>query len=134
MNSEGLTGNNHPVSETVNRGAVLDVIGGRRSIRYGYSERPIPDEVIRDIVRCGLSAPSSKNAQPWRLHVVRSSSALKELAEAVQNAKEASTYVPVDPETGKPRPDWPSTVAESAEVLRQVPLGIFVENRGEFSH
>jgi nitroreductase len=90
--------------------------------------------VINDIVRCGLSAPSSKNAQPWRLHVVRSSTTLKDLADAVQNAKNASTYVPVDPVTGQPRPDWQSTVAESAEVLRQVSLGIFVENRGEFSH
>jgi len=86
-----------------------------------------------DITRAGLSAPSSKNAQPWCLHVVADRATLQDIARGVRDAANSDTYVPVDPETGEPRPDWESTVRESAEVLRQVPLGIFVENRGEFS-
>lgn len=93
----------------------------------------MPRDVVETVVQCGLSAPSSKNAQPWRLHVVQDRRILAALADAVQSAKDAATYVPVDPTTGRPRSDWPSTVAESADVLRSVPLGIFLENRGEFS-
>ncbi len=48
-------------------------------------------------------------------------------------AKGAESYVPMDPLTGKPRPDWPSTVALSAGVLGQAAAAIFVENRGPFS-
>jgi nitroreductase len=113
---------------------VLETILRRRSIRFGFDDRPVPEEAVQQIVSCALAAPSSKNAQPWRVHVVADRRTLSDLADAVQTAKDADRYVPIDPETGHARPDWPSTVAESAEVLRSVPLGLFVENRGAFSH
>lgn len=112
---------------------VIATIRERRSIREGFTGVPVPDSVVEDIVRCGLAAPSSKNAQPWRIHVVTNRTTLRELADAVQYARDADSYVPIDPATGRRRTDWPSTVAESAEVLRSVALGLFVENRGSFS-
>ena len=93
----------------------------------------VPEDAVDQIVQCGLAAPSSKNAQPWRLHVVTSRELLGELAGAVQHAKFGDIYVPIDPATGQPRPDWPSTVAESARVLGSVSMGIFIENSGKFS-
>lgn len=104
----------------------------RRSIRTGFEDRPVPTAVIDRIVECGISAPSSKNAQPWRIHVVTSPRVLHEFADAVRDARQAERYVPIDPTDGKPR-GWSSTVVESAEILRTVRLGLFVENRGEFS-
>jgi nitroreductase len=112
---------------------VIATICERRSIREGFLDEPIATEVIEDIVRCGLAAPSSKNAQPWRLHVVTDRAIIVELADQVQNARDADSYVPIDPRTGGKRTDWPSTVSESAEVLRSVSLAIFVENLGSFS-
>ena len=50
-----------------------------------------------------------------------------------EQAKYASRYVPIDPATGEPRPDWPSRGTESASVLSAVPLALFIENRGMFS-
>jgi nitroreductase len=113
--------------------AVLQTILGRRSIRWGFDDRSVPDDVVEQILHCGLRAPSSKNAQPWRIHVVSDRALLSELARAVLGGRHAERYVPIDPKTGEPRPDWDSTVAESAEVLARVPLGLFVENRGKFS-
>lgn len=104
----------------------------RRSIREGFEERQLPADVLDAIIEAGLGSPSSKNAQPWRLHVVTARPRLVTLADMVQSAKDAERYVPIDPATGQPR-QWTSTVAESAEVLRSVSAGIFVENRGEFS-
>ena len=49
---------------------VVDTILRRHSVREGFSRAPIPIEVLEDIIRCGLAAPSSKNARPWRFHVV----------------------------------------------------------------
>ncbi len=126
----GRTGTHAFAPET---DAVLETITERRSIRRGFADRDVPDDVVERIVRCGLCGPSSKNAQPWRFHVLRDRAVLGRLADAVQFAANADTYVPVDPATGIPRSDWQSTVSESAGVLRQVPLGIFVENRAEFS-
>ncbi|MDQ8043078.1 MAG: nitroreductase family protein [Solirubrobacteraceae bacterium] len=111
---------------------MIETILGRRSVREAFAERAVPEEVVRSIVSCGLAAPSSKNAQPWRLHVVTDRAILGHLARTVEQAKNAARYVPLDPATGEPR-RWTSTVAESAHVLGHVPLAIFIENRGEFS-
>jgi nitroreductase len=93
----------------------------------------VPREVIEQVVACGLAAPSSKNAKPWRLHVVTQTSLLDEFADLTARAPSADTYVPRNPATGQPHTHWPSSVAESAAHLRDVPVGIFIENRGVFS-
>ena len=109
------------------------LILSRRSVREGFLDREVPQDVVEEIIRCGLAAPSSKNARPWRLHIVSTRQVLRELADAVERAEGADTYVPRDPETGLIRTDWPSSVAESAGALRSAPLGIFIENLGAFS-
>jgi nitroreductase len=111
---------------------VLDVIQTRRSIREGFIDQPITSDVVASIIQSGLTAPSSKNAQPWRIHVVHRSELLDSIASDVQNAKDAENYVPIDPTTGEKR-QWSSTVAESARVLNEIGVGLFVENYGAFS-
>jgi nitroreductase len=120
------------VAGTLRERDIVEVAAARHSIRRGFDVRAVPFNVVDRIVHCGLSAPSSKDAQPWRLHVVQDRSILATIAEAMVRAPDAGSYLPIDPMTGRPRGTWPSTVPESAEVLRQVPLAIFVENRGEF--
>lgn len=115
------------------RPEVIAALLARRSIREGFDSRPVPGPSMREIVRCGLAAPSSKNAQPWRLHVVTDRATLGSLADAVEHAGEIDEYVPHDPATGLPRPAYVSTVRESAQVLREVSAAIFIENRGVFS-
>lgn len=112
---------------------MLDAIRSRRSIRDGFTDQPVSERLIEEIISCALSAPSSKNAQPWKIHVVTSRPTLVELADAVERAKDIESYVPIDPATGRERITWSSTVVESAEILRSAILGLFVENRGCFS-
>jgi nitroreductase len=45
-----------------------------------YTDRPIPDEVLRRLVQAGRMAGSSKNTQPVRLIVIRDRGRLRELA------------------------------------------------------
>lgn len=111
---------------------VVETILSRRSVRESYITKPLSQETLSLIVRCGLAAPSSKNARPWRLHVVSDRATLSEFAGVMQSSPESTTYVPRDPATGKPRTHWKSTGLESAEVLRRVATGIFIENRGVF--
>ena len=41
----------------------------RRSIR-GYQQKPVPREVIEEIIDVASQCPSSMNTQPWHVHVV----------------------------------------------------------------
>src|SRR5947208_14097495 len=108
--------------------AAVNTVLERRSIRNGYADRSVSVDLLLTIVRCGLAAPSSKNAAPWRLHVVTDRSLIADLAMAVREAPGQGDYVPHDPRTGQPWPQFESTVLESADVLAQVPVAIFVEN------
>ncbi|MCA9916106.1 MAG: nitroreductase family protein, partial [Anaerolineae bacterium] len=47
---------------------VLQSIRDRRSIRR-YDERPVPPELIEQILHAGTWAPSAHNRQPWRFAV-----------------------------------------------------------------
>jgi nitroreductase len=113
---------------------VVRTILARRSIRFGYErQRAVPHEIVETITACGLAAPSSKNAKPWRFHVVTSLATLDGIATAMETAPDVDSYVPHDPQTGRPHQHWQSTVVESAAVLREVPAAIVIENRGVFS-
>jgi nitroreductase len=112
---------------------VVEAILSRRSVREGFSGAPVPVEVLEDVVRCGLAAPSSKNARPWKFHVVTDAGMLDAIAMDVERSEHVDTYVPFDPVSGKPCPEWSSTVLESAAILRRAPAAVFVENTGAFS-
>ena len=46
-----------------------DVINGRRSIR-GFKKKPVPRELVEEVIALANRAPSSMNTQPWHLHVL----------------------------------------------------------------
>jgi nitroreductase len=45
------------------------LIKERKSIR-GYQQKPVPRELIAEIIEVAKWAPSSMNTQPWYVHVV----------------------------------------------------------------
>lgn len=112
---------------------MINAIHGRRSIRNGFRESSIPDHVVTEILRCGCMAPSSKDEQHWRLHAVRDQAVLAMVANAMVTNDRTTEYVPLDPATGAPRAGYASSVVESADIVRDVALGVFVENDGSFS-
>jgi nitroreductase len=46
-----------------------EVVLGRRSIR-GYQPKPVPKELVREVIQIAMRAPSSFNTQPWNFYVV----------------------------------------------------------------
>ena len=46
-----------------------DIVHERRSIR-GYQQKPVPRELIEEIIDLAKRAPSSMNTQPWHFHVI----------------------------------------------------------------
>ena len=47
----------------------LDAILTRRSIRQ-YTDQPVPDEMVKELLEAAMSAPSATNQQPWQFIVI----------------------------------------------------------------
>lgn len=50
----------------------------RRSVRQ-FQERDVPDEVVKEVLEVARWAPSARNAQPWRVVVVKNRELLTKL-------------------------------------------------------
>ena len=59
--------------------SLLDVIFRRRSIRR-YKSKPVPDDVLKNILEAGRLAPSADNIQPWHFIVVTAPEIKRELS------------------------------------------------------
>lgn len=46
-----------------------EVVMGRRSIR-GYLDKPVPRDLIEEVLRLAMRSPSSMNTQPYNFHVI----------------------------------------------------------------
>lgn len=57
-----------------------EAIFGRRSVRK-YTDEPVSDEDLQEIMEAALAAPSGVNLQPWYFVVVKSEEKLRELSE-----------------------------------------------------
>jgi nitroreductase len=56
----------------------MDAILSRRSIRK-YTGQPVPDEMIGELLKAAMSAPSAGNQQPWHFVVIRERSILDQI-------------------------------------------------------
>src|ERR1700690_1604857 len=64
---------------------LFSIIRDRRSIRK-YQNKPVPQDLIEEVLVAAGWAPSAHNAQPWRLIILIEDKAKKELAEAMAEA------------------------------------------------
>lgn len=64
---------------------VIENILNRRSTRV-YTEEKVDVEILKEIVKAGLHAPSSKNKQLWHFTVIQNENILKQLDEDTKNA------------------------------------------------
>ncbi|MCL4250072.1 MAG: nitroreductase family protein [Anaerolineae bacterium] len=58
---------------------VHDAIESRRAVRL-FSDTPVPEHVVEQILAGGRRSQSSKNSQPWQFIVVRDKDRLKALS------------------------------------------------------
>ena len=102
----------------------------RRTVRE-FSDRPIPDEVIRNAIRAAGTAPSGANKQPWHFAVVTDPHKKKEIREGAEH-EERSFYHERAPE------EWlkdlePFETDENKPFLEKAPclIVIFLKTRTE---
>lgn len=94
----------------------LEAIAARRSIRR-FQDRPVPRELIEQVLAATVQAPSGKNMQPWRFVVVEGQKRhemVSIMRDAIAKVKEAGG----DPGSS----EW------TANCMEQAPVTIFVFN------
>ncbi len=65
---------------------VIKVIKKRRSVRK-FEPKPVPGEIIKDILDCARLAPTAINIQPWLFGAVTSSDLKREIADMTDHGK-----------------------------------------------
>lgn len=64
----------------------LDAIFSRRSIR-SYEDRPVPSELLLQLLQAGMAAPSAHNGRPWEFIVVTARDTLDALRASLEYGK-----------------------------------------------
>ncbi len=94
----------------------LEAIAQRRSIRK-FTDAPVPDETIRELLHAATLAPSGKNRQPWRFVVVRGeqrAAMVATMRAGMEKLKALGTDLGSSP--------W------TAQIMEHAPVTIFVFN------
>jgi len=65
----------------------LELANKRRSCRKFKPDHEIPRDLLENIMHAAVAAPSSCNEQPWRYVVVDEKQRVKQLAEAITDAR-----------------------------------------------
>lgn len=101
---------------------MIKAIEKRRSIRK-YKPQPVPKEIIEEILKAGILAPSSKNRQPWKF-VVATANAKADALNIMEKGLEREKTDPFIPESARYLEAAESTLA----VMRSAPAVIFIIN------
>ena len=64
----------------------MDILMNRRSVR-SYTDRPVGEDLISEILAAAMNAPSAGNEQPWQFIVVRDRSLMDECMQVHPYAK-----------------------------------------------
>lgn len=95
----------------------------RRSIRK-YQDKPVPGELIEQIIDAGRMAPSAKNRQPWRYIVLGGESKAEFLSEMHKGILREET-------AEKSLPDLSAGIADAKntwKIMKEAPVLIVVLN------
>lgn len=76
---------------------VMNAILTRRSIRK-FTADPIPAEVLEDLVKAALHAPSGMGKQTWQFTVVKNREKIQELASVIRTVLNREGYDMYQPE------------------------------------
>jgi len=106
---------------------IIQAIRERRSIRQ-YSQEPISEDQLNQILEAGRWAPSRGNSQPWKFIVLNDEQVRKELAEAIPTGKflaqaPQGIAVVVDPQASK-HPEQEGAAATQNMLLAAYALGL----------
>jgi len=105
---------------------MLEFFYKRRSIRK-YTSEPVPEQMITDLLKAAMSAPSGNNRQPWEFIVVREQKMRKALAKSspyAQMAEFAPLVIVVAGELKEPWMEQDCAAATENLLLAAANMGL----------
>lgn len=90
------------------------IISSRRSIRI-YEDKPVSDEMLKELLEAGTWAPSAVNLQPWFFVAIRSKEQLKILAEIMGIVSQK-----IEPNLRERFAKHPAVVEETTRFVRHM--------------
>lgn len=102
---------------------VIDLILSSYSTRT-FSEKPVTDIEIEQILKCGIKAPSARNSQPWKFTVVKDMTKVKD---AFRNINTGNVVILVSGlESGGMNVDFDCALATENMFIAAQSLGLGV--------
>jgi nitroreductase len=106
---------------------VIQAIKGRRSVRK-YTQGPVSEEQVTQILEAGRWAPSRGNSQPWKFIILKDAQIRIDLAEAIPNGQflaesPLGIAVAVNPKSSK-HPEQEGAAAIQNMLLAAHALGL----------
>lgn len=102
---------------------MIPAIYDRRSIRK-FTDRPISQEDITDIIQSGIKAPSSKNRQPWKYIVVQGNAKeemLKVFRQGIEREEKDNALLPLSKQ-------HIAAAKYTVDIMAEAPIIVFVVN------
>jgi nitroreductase len=65
---------------------ILDLLRKRHSVR-AFQDRPVPDDVLNDVLEAGRLSPSGGNEQPWAFGMIADRDRIAQIAEIAHGQK-----------------------------------------------
>ena len=99
---------------------MIKEIESRRSIRR-YKDIPVKKELIEEILKAGMLAPSSKNRQPWHF-IVTTGSAKEQVLKAMEAGLKREEKQPFLPESAP----YLDGARATLKIMKEAPVIIFI--------
>lgn len=102
---------------------MIKAIYDRRSIRK-FKNKCVPKNLVTEILKAGIAAPSSKNRQPWKFIVVSGnakSSMLSAMKKGVIREKTGKAFLPDSTQ-------YIGGAENTMNIMEQAPVTIFIVN------
>ena len=102
---------------------MISAIYDRRSIRK-FTDKPISQEDITDIIQSAIKAPSSKNRQPWKYIVIQGNAKeemLKVFRQGIEREENDSALLPLSKQ-------YIVTAKHTVDIMEEAPIIVFVVN------
>lgn len=80
---------------------VMDLFRHQRAVR-AWSDRPVPDEIVLQVIDAAVHGPSGSNSQPWRFLVVRDQEVKDQVSVLYEEAM-AEQYQGAEPDRARDR-------------------------------
>jgi len=102
---------------------VIELILSSYSTRM-FSEKPVTDNEIEQILKCGIKASSARNSQPWKFTVVKDMTKVEDLFRSINSGNVLILVSGLESESGRINVDFDCALATENMFIAAISMGL----------